>query len=130
MGAVGARAGSVAGAVAMLRDHACAGGEACPLGDRRALDAFIATHGVIFDLTARAAWVSEGPHLSGRFVKIDLATIVSTKEGVVPMDELQSIPADDVLSDARYDEGRQRAGGPLMGPGSSPPRPPSHGVPR
>ncbi|HSO41168.1 MAG TPA: C45 family peptidase [Labilithrix sp.] len=125
--AVGAHAGSVKGAVAMLRDHACAGGEACPLGDRRTLDAFIATHGVVFDLTARAAWVSVGPHLSGAFVKIDLAAIVSTKEGVVPTAELETIPADDVLSDERYNQGRERAGGPLMGPGARPPR---HGGPR
>ena len=124
MTAVGPHAGSVAGAVAMLRDHGCAGNVACPLGDRRSLDAFIATHGVVFDLTSRAAWVSEGPHLSGRFVKIDLATAVSTREGVVPRVELESIPADDALSDGRYDEGRQRAGGPLMGPGA---RPPNHG---
>jgi isopenicillin-N N-acyltransferase like protein len=125
--AVASHDGSVARAVAILRDHGCAGGEACLLGDRRSLDAFIATHGVVFDLTARAAWVSEGPHLSGRFVKIDLATIVSTKEGKVPMAELETIPQDDVLSDERYNEGRERAGGPLMGPGARPPR---HGGPR
>jgi len=125
--AVGAHAGSVKGAVTMLRDHGCAGGQVCSLGDRRSLDAFIATHGVVFDLTARAAWVSEGPHLSGRFVKIDLATLVSTKEGVVPMAELETIPPDDVLSDERYNEGRERAGGPLMGPGARPPR---YGGPR
>jgi isopenicillin-N N-acyltransferase-like protein len=117
----------VARAVAMLRDHGCAGGESCPLGDRRSLDAFIATHGVVFDLTEKAAWVSEGPHLSGRFVKIDLATIVSTKEGMVPTAELETIPADAVLSDGRYAEGRERAGGPLMGPGA---RPPKHGGPK
>ena len=125
--AVGAHAGSVKTAVTMLRDHACAGGQVCALGDRRSLDAFIATHGVVFDLTARAAWVSEGPHLSGRFVKIDLATLVSTKEGVVPMADPETIPADDVLSDERYNEGRERAGGPLMGPGARPPR---YGGPR
>jgi hypothetical protein len=65
--------------------------------------------------------VSEGPHLSGRFVKIDLATIVSTKEGVVPTVELETIPEDPVLADGRYAEGRERAGGPLMGPGARPP---------
>jgi len=107
-------------AVAMLRDHACAGGESCALGDRRAIDAFIATHGVLFDLTAKAAWVSEGPHLSGRFVKIDLGEIVSREEGVVPKDELETIAADEVMGDGRYEEGRARAGGPLMGPGKRP----------
>jgi isopenicillin-N N-acyltransferase like protein len=124
---VAPRSASVARSVAMLRDHTCAGGEACPLGDRRSLDAFIATHGVVFDLTAKEAWVSEGPHLSGRFVKIDLGTIVSTKEGIVPTAELDTIPADEVLSDGRYAEGRERAGGPLMGPGA---RPPKKGAPK
>ena len=125
--AVAPHSGDVTGAVAMLRDHGCARGESCPLGDRRSLDAFIATHGVVFDLTAKAAWVSEGPHLSGRFVKIDLPTIVSTKEGEVPKAELETIPVDEVLSDGRYAEGRERAGGPLMGPGA---RPPKHGGPK
>lgn len=120
--AVPPRSADVASAVAMLRDHSCAGGEVCSLGDRRTLDAFIATHGVVFDLTAKAAWVSEGPHLSGRFVKIDLGTIVSTKEGTVPMVELEAVADDEVLKDGRYAEGRERAGGPLMGPGARPPK--------
>jgi isopenicillin-N N-acyltransferase-like protein len=123
--AVAPMTATVTTAVAMLRDHSCAGGEMCPLGDRRSLDAFIATHGVVFDLTAKAAWVSEGPHLSGRFVKIDLATIVSTQEGMVPAAELEEVAADDALADGRYAEGRERAGGPLMGPGARPPNRPS-----
>jgi isopenicillin-N N-acyltransferase-like protein len=120
--AVAPHSADVTRAVAMLRDHGCASGNACQLGDRRTIDAFIATHGVVFDLTAKQAWVSEGPHLSGAFVKIDLATIVSTKEGRVPTVELETIPADAVLSDGRYEEGRDRAGGPLMGPGARPPK--------
>lgn len=107
---------TVPDAVAMLRDRTCAGGEACPLGDRRAIDAFIATHGVVFDLTSRAMWVSEGPRLSGRFVKIDLPSLVS--RGDVPpdlTDELEVVPADPALWDGRYDEGRARAGAPLLG---------------
>jgi hypothetical protein len=39
----------------------------------------------------------------------------------VPTAELEEIPADDVLADGRYAEGRERAGGPLMGPGARPP---------
>lgn len=106
-------------AIAMLRDHDCSEGS-CPLGDRRSIDALIATHGVVFDLTARHAWVSEGPHLSGRFVKIDLSAIVQTEAGVVPPAELEEIGADEIMSDGRYEEGRKRAGGPLMGPGAMP----------
>lgn len=115
--ALGPRQGSVETAVSMLRDHGCAGGEACPLGDRRAIDAFIATHGVVADLTARALWVSEGPHLSGRFVKIDLAGLVSRGDEALPA-EPEAIDADPVLADGRYAEGRARAGKPLFGAGA------------
>ena len=59
-------------ALAMLRDHECAGGEACALGDRRSIDAFIATHGIVADATDRVLWVSAGPHLTGKFVRVDL----------------------------------------------------------
>ncbi|HEX8791802.1 MAG TPA: C45 family peptidase [Polyangiaceae bacterium] len=63
---------TVQDALAMLRDHKCAGGVACARGDRRSIDALIATHGVVADTTARVLYVSLGPHLSGRFVGIDL----------------------------------------------------------
>lgn len=63
---------TVQDALAMLRDHRCAGGVACARGDRRTIDALIATHGVVADTTARVLYVSLGPHLSGRFVGIDL----------------------------------------------------------
>jgi hypothetical protein len=100
-------------AVAMLRDHVCAGGEQCPLGDRRAIDAFIATHGVVFDTTARTMWISEGPHLSGAFVKIDLADLVQRWDA--PPETLETIAEDPVLHDEkRYAEARARAGGPMM----------------
>lgn len=92
--------------LALLRDHGCASGP-CPVGDRRAIDAFIATHGLVADLTSRTMWVSEGPHLSGRFVKV-------TFDEDVPS-VLTELPADPALGDGRYAEGRARAGGPLMG---------------
>jgi hypothetical protein len=101
-----------------LRDHGCAG-ESCPPGDRRAIDAFIATHGIIADLSARILWVSEGPRLSGRFVKIDPALLVRRSDGAEPdapaIDDLETLPADPALEDGRYAEGRVRAGGPLLG---------------
>ncbi|HEY8077474.1 MAG TPA: carcinine hydrolase/isopenicillin-N N-acyltransferase family protein, partial [Labilithrix sp.] len=100
------RGADVPQAIAMLRDHRCAGGEACPPGDRRAIDAFIATHGVVFDLTTRTAWVSEGPHLSGKFARVDLAA--------APDAPLSELPEDPALTDGRYAEGRTRAGGPMI----------------
>lgn len=57
--------------VRILRDRKAAGGLELPAGDRRAIDADIATHGVVMDLSARTIWVSEGPHLRGRFVAFD-----------------------------------------------------------
>lgn len=59
-------------AVAALRDKRGPGGVQLMPGDRRAIDAKIATHGVVFDTTARRLWVSEAPHLAGRFVAFDL----------------------------------------------------------
>lgn len=108
---------TVPGAVAMLRDHGCAGGEPCLLGDRRSIDAFIATHGVVADLASRTLWVSEGPQLSGRFVKVDPSLLVQRPDGTsipVPPAELETLPRDEVMSDGRYAEGRKRSGGPLL----------------
>lgn len=119
------KSATVARAVETLRDHTCAASVgSCPVGDRRTIDAFIATHGVVFDMTEKALWVSEGPHLSGRFVKIALGSFVSPgdaqnvaspREDVFADEHVQTIPADEALWDGRYREGRKRAGGPLMG---------------
>lgn len=101
--------------VSMLRDHTCAKGEACAPGDRRAIDAFIATHGFVADLTERVAWVSVGPHLSGRFVRVDLrATLTHASDGGVPGEDAFVDP-DPALTDGRYAAGRARAGPPLFG---------------
>lgn len=64
-------------AVAILRDRRAAGGEPLPFGDRRAIDASIATHGVVFDTQTKTLWVSEAPHLSGRFVAFDLERMLA-----------------------------------------------------
>ena len=60
-------------ALALLRDRRGPGDAPLPLGDRRAIDALIATHGVIFDTQTKTLWVSEAPHLLGRFVAFDLS---------------------------------------------------------
>jgi isopenicillin-N N-acyltransferase-like protein len=68
---------SVADAVALLRDRRGANGEALPLGDRRAINALIAAHGIVADTRNRALWVSESPHLLGRFVRFDLPVLLA-----------------------------------------------------
>jgi isopenicillin-N N-acyltransferase-like protein len=95
----------VAEMVALLRDRRDPQGNPLPLGDRRAIDALIATHGVVFDATARALWVSEAPHLLGRFVRFDLARLLaddydpsSEKEA-----EVVTVPADPLLTSGAYD---------------------------
>ncbi len=78
--------------LAILRDRALPGGQALPVGDRRAIDAHIATHGVIGDTRTRVLWVSEAPHLSGRFVEFDLVRLLArdySPERSVP---LRSLP--------------------------------------
>jgi len=109
---VGDHSADPATALSILRDHTCAGGVVCPPGDRRAVDAFIATHGVIADATSRTLWVSAGPHLSGKFVRFDLNTVFKS-DG--PLESpIETLPEDGALSNGKYTEGRARAGGPLF----------------
>lgn len=120
LGAVPAKSATVEKVLDLLRDHGCAG-ESCPLGDRRAIDAFIATHGIIADLTTRTLWVSIGPRLSGRFVKVDPGVFVQRPDDpsfvpAVPEEAIETLPEDPALHDGRYLEGRARAGGPLLHP--------------
>lgn len=70
---------------AFLRDRRDASGRPLPPGDRRAIDADIATHAVILDTGARVLWVSQGPHLSGDFVRYDLADLVA-RSALLPVD--------------------------------------------
>jgi len=110
---VGPSSGSVASMVSMLRDHRCAADVqgACDLGDRRTIDALIATHGIVADATDRVLWVSEGPHLSGRFVRFDLRTIFAEGHDPARDPEPETLPADPILQDGRYETGRAHAGG-------------------
>jgi isopenicillin-N N-acyltransferase-like protein len=115
LGDVAPHSADATSAVAMLRDHTCARDLTCKLGDRREIDAFIATHGVIADATDRVLWVSKGPHLSGEFVRFDLKATFEANHDPLSEAPPETIAADPVLSDGRYEEGRKRAGGPTLG---------------
>jgi isopenicillin-N N-acyltransferase-like protein len=107
-------ADGVADALAVLRDHGCARSGACDLGDRRAIDGLIATHGIVADATARALWVSAGPHLSGAFVKVDLSSVFARGYDPERDSPPETLPEDPILHDGRYDaamSSRARAGG-------------------
>jgi len=83
LGAMVPRA-DVADAIALLRDQRAPGGAELPRGDRRAIDAQIATHAVVIDATERIMWVSEGPHLAGRFVRFDVGRLL---RNAAPLDD-------------------------------------------
>jgi hypothetical protein len=85
------------GAATLLRDHQAADGSALPLGDRRAINALIATHGVVMQTGPRVLWVSESPHLLGHFRAFDLRRLLApeydpdrdtTPEEMLPEDPL------------------------------------------
>jgi hypothetical protein len=105
---------SVEAAVAILRDRKGIGGIELPLGHRRSIDALIATHGVVMDATARALWVSEGPHLLGRFVKFDLARLLAPAYEPDPLPSVEAVPEDPLLGSGEYDAWK-RAGAPHRG---------------
>lgn len=103
-------------AIAMLRDHTCAKSVGpCELGDRRAIDPFIATHGIVADTTAKVLWVSAGPHLSGKFVAFDLTKIFAEGHDPATDDATSVVAADPALTNGDYEKGRARAGGPKIG---------------
>ncbi len=89
-------------AVALLRDRSAAGGSPLPLGDRKAIDALIATHGVVMETKARVLWVSEAPHLLGRFVAFDLKRLLSPDYRPEERLEQLSLPADPLGSSDEY----------------------------
>ncbi len=86
---------TIQSAVALLRDRRGRHGHALPLGDRNAIDALIATHGVVMNTKKRQLWVSEGPHLLGRFLLFDLTQLMDHPEHAAESPEF--IPSDPAL---------------------------------
>lgn len=86
---------AVSDAVKLLRDRTGPKNQHLALGDRNAIDALIATHGVVMDTGKRQLWVSEGPHLLGRFVLFDMNTIWGADPS--RSDEVLTISADPAL---------------------------------
>jgi isopenicillin-N N-acyltransferase like protein len=86
---------SPAEAVAILRDKRALGGGELTAGDRRAIDASIATHAVVMDTNSRVLWVSEGPHLAGRFVKFDLGRLLTAGHDPHEDREVVALPAEE-----------------------------------
>ncbi|MCB9689251.1 MAG: MMPL family transporter [Alphaproteobacteria bacterium] len=66
-------------AAEILRDRKGVGDAPLARGHRWALDADLATHGVIIDATDRVAWVSRFPNLAGGYARIALADVLDGK---------------------------------------------------
>lgn len=94
---------SVEQVVGVLRDRKGVGGTELSLGNRRAIDALIATHSVVMDATARVLWVSEGPHLAGRYLRFDLARILAPTYAPASDEPLTALPEDEILKSGAYD---------------------------
>lgn len=103
------RPATVRDLVGLLRDRLGSNGLMLPLGDRRAIDALIATHGVVMDSTDKTLWVSTGPHLLGRFLAFDLDRLLDPDyRPTVPAPAARFIPEDPMKSS--YLGGGQRTG--------------------
>jgi hypothetical protein len=101
----------VRSAIAILRDRKGADGRELGPGNRNAIDASIAAHSVVFDLTHRRAWVAAAPHTLGPYVPVDLDAVLASPGGPPP--RMIPFPADAWLTPigyGRYLEAREALG--------------------
>lgn len=89
--------------IAFLRDRHSVNGGALPLGDRRAIGALIAAHGVALDLTLRELWVGGTPTLLGPYYRLRLDALFDDN---VPLEKLLGeadvIAEDPLLKSTEY----------------------------
>ena len=93
-------------ATTILRDRSGVGGAALPLGNRNALNALIAPHSVVADLSARRLWISDGPHGLGTYRLIDLGARLERGADAHVVEEPGDLPEDPILRDGTYDRFR------------------------
>ncbi|MGH9443199.1 MAG: C45 family autoproteolytic acyltransferase/hydrolase [Thermoanaerobaculia bacterium] len=95
---------NVAAAVEILRDRKGLGGAPLGPGNRNAIDGLIACHSVVFDLTARRAYVAASPHTLGSYAVFDLSLLETAEPDDPRFSALgaESIPADPFLTSGGY----------------------------
>jgi hypothetical protein len=99
---------SPTGLIDFLRDRNDVNGHALPLGDRRAINALIAAHGVVFDLTDKRIWVGGTPTLIGQYYELSLDALFDENTSLVgELDRANHITADPLLFSAEYFEYRK-----------------------
>lgn len=87
----------------ILRDKGEENNTPLHLNNRRAIDALIAAHSVIFDAEAMNFYVSQGPSLAGAFSGFDLKKSFAAKRPVT----IEGFPRDPLVSDELYDRVRR-----------------------
>ncbi|HEX7528935.1 MAG TPA: C45 family peptidase, partial [Thermoanaerobaculia bacterium] len=90
----------VPSAITILRDRRGADGRELGPGNRNAIDASIAAHSVVLDLTHRRAWVAAAPHPLGPYLPVDLEAVLASLGGPPP--RAAPFPADAWLSTGGY----------------------------
>lgn len=86
--------------LAILRDKGVdMNGKPLHLTNRRAIDALIATHSVIYNPLTGVLFVSQGPSVSGPFLGYDLKKSFATQSPVA----VKTLPRDPLVSDELYE---------------------------
>jgi len=88
------------GAIRILRDRRGPGDAPLGPGNRNAIDALIACHSVVFDLTERRAYVAAAPHALGAYAAFDLDRLSRLDPGSDALPP--AAPADPWLADGGY----------------------------
>ena len=88
--------------VNVLRDRKGVGGARLGPGNRNAIDALIACHSVVFDLTLRRAYVAAAPHTLGAYVAFDLDRIASADPAAPEAEPAPAAGPDPLLESGAY----------------------------
>lgn len=84
----------------ILRDRKLPGGIFAGDGNRATLNAFIATHATVMDLSAGIFWAASPPNQLGKFVAFDVSDFSKVLSD-------KTIPADAALADGEYEKTEQ-----------------------